>query len=391
MTAHPGLFFVVESPFSLRDWDRFGIDELSNRFDVVVVDVSAISKPRLAEVRQGDAMEDPRIIRPTNADALVRAIEERHPRAILANLGVGPIRTELFAVAQRRGVVLAEFNLGVIPDSGLKSASAVTRLRQRVRQLPSLAQLPHAFNERRKKRRLPEVEPDVFFRGGLRASGRQAKAGKIVVDVHSIDYETSLHISKTDIQVNPRQVAYLDQDLAFHTDFPGLGLKHPVSARDFYPSINSFFDWLEGEHGLEVVICPHPRADAPSYSSRFPNRRISTYPTSMEIRQSAAVCGHRSTSFSFAVVFEKPALVLTSNEMSGSWYAPYVETFATELAAPLVNLSDPGSWIAPASTITAAQSNSYSTYRKNYLKSYDGPDRRLWTMIGDDLLRRIKV
>ena len=41
----PRLLFLVESPFSARDATRFGIDVLSESFEVTVVDATAAVSP----------------------------------------------------------------------------------------------------------------------------------------------------------------------------------------------------------------------------------------------------------------------------------------------------------------------------------------------------------
>jgi hypothetical protein len=221
----------------------------------------------------------------------------------------------------------------------------------------------------------------VFFRGGLKARGRHPLHGVSIIDVHSLDYETSVDFAASKPDSSDCRVAYLDQDLGYHSDLPGLRLRHPIT-----PEI---FDWLEQEKGCGVVVCPHPRTTTSHSERRFPHKKISGEKTGFEINRCTSVIGHVSTSFSFAVITRKPVAILTSREIARSWYAPYTETFARELLAPLVNLDDPATWVSPESTLTKDQQEAYELYELNYLKSYAGPTRKLWAIIGDKLLQKI--
>ena len=391
MSSPPRLLFAVESPFSERDWRRFGIDELSTRFQVSIIDVSPLSRPLLASSRGDLTLEDVRIIRVDTLAAVQRLFAEVQQGVFLNNVGSSEIRFRLFQMAREQGMVTAEFELGAMPVVALQFSSKIDKFIHRFRQLPSVGHLPRAVLARWHRREWADCIPDVFFRGGVCAHGRHHQLGSTVVDVHSLDYESTLDLDTNDQTIEDGQVVYLDQNLGFHSDVPGLGLRHPVNPELFYPVLNSYFDWLEHEHDLRVVICPHPRAQTDQTRERFPHRTVSQRTTAAEIWRSIAVLGHISTSFSFAVLAQKPTITITSNEMSRSWYAPYVDRFRTELAAPQINLDDRSTWTAPRSVLDAAQSQAYAEYLTNYLRSYEGPIRRLWKMVGDELLQRIKV
>lgn len=387
MTHLPTLLFTVESPFSKRDEQRFGISELSNYFNVVIADLSQISKPLISTSRQHDRIDDNYILQITSLDEMTEMFHAIDPAVLMNNIGVGQTRFHLFQLAAEKKVVTAEFQLGAIPSH--LSRSRFSKVVQRVKQLPSLQSLPAAMIQRSKNRHWKGCLPDVFFRGGLQANGWHPLRGKTIVDVHSIDYEMSRNFVVNDSDSRECRVAYLDQDLGYHSDIDGLGLRHPVTPETFYPQINHFFDWLEKEQNCRVVICPHPRTTRAHTERRFPGRHISEELTGFEIRRCSAVVGHVSTAFSYAVISRKPTMILTNSEISRSWYAPYTQMFVSELAAPLVNLDDHASWVPLMVTPNQEQREAFARYEVNYLKSYDGPARKLWDMIGDDLLQRV--
>lgn len=390
MNPETTLLIAVESPFSDRDWQRFDIERLAERFRVQIIDLSPIAQPTLHRLRSDTLTSKSCVSVVTSLGQLKSLVEAIGRGALISNLGFGEIRHELFRLARNHNLLITEFELGAMPDISDQQRSVFSRAIQRIRQLPSIWLLPKAALRKVRLRNSHDDLPDVFYRGGRHARGRHPQLGSVVVDVHSFDYEFAQSIDPSTLRSDPCRIAYLDQNLGFHTDVPGLGLKHPVSAHDFYPLINDYFDWLEKEHGLHVVICPHPRAQISATRDRFPGREISDSPTAVEVARSGVVCGHVSTSFSFAVIFEKPTLILTTTELSRSWYAPYINSFVKELAAPLVNLSVRDSWTIPSPTINANQESSYARYEINYLNSSIAETRRLWDLIGDDIFRRIQ-
>ena len=390
MKAKTPLLIAVESPFSERDWRRFDIERLAQRFNVQILDLSPIAQPTLHQLRSDTSIKDPRLNVITSLSQPKSFFETANRGALVSNLGVGRTRHELFRLARSHGFLIAEFELGAMPNLKARRPSTLARLIQRFRQLPSMWLLPKMVFGRLSRKDFYEDIPDVFYRGGHLAQGRHPQQGLEVVDVYSFDFELAQTIDRATLKSDPRRIVYLDQNLGFHSDVPGLGLKQPVTAQIFYPQINEYFDWLEKELGFHVVICPHPRAEVSATRERFPGKEISESSTAVEVARSGAVCGHVSTSFSFAVVFRKPALILTSSELSRSWYSPYIDLFVEELSAPLVNLSSRNSWISPDSKINAEQQTSYAQYETNYLNSSFTQTRRLWDLIGDDILGRIQ-
>jgi hypothetical protein len=383
------LFIAVESPFSERDWKRFDIEGLAERFNVRVIDLSPIAQPTLYRLRSETSIKETRVTAIMSIEQLESVFETVDGGALISNIGIGETRHHLFRLARSRNLLITEFELGAMPNIKERERSTLSRVIQRFRQVPSIWHVPKKVLGKIRRKSFSTDLPDVFYRGGQLARGRHPALGSEIVDVHSFDFELARTIDTTGLSIDPSRIAYLDQNIGFHSDVPGLGLKQPASAQDFYPLINEYFDWLESEHGFQIVICPHPRAEVSSTRERFPGREISQSPTALEVARSVSVLGHVSTSFSFAVIFRKPVTILTTSELSRSWYAPYISSFVDELAAPAVDLSTRSSWTKPLSAITETQRSLYALYEVNYLNSSFNQTRKLWELIGDDILSRI--
>jgi hypothetical protein len=82
---------------------------------------------------------------------------------------------------------------------------------------------------------------------------------------------------------------------------------------------------------------------------------------------------------------------LTSKELLSSWYWPFIAKFTDELQAPLINLSDPQTWVMPVNEISSEQQMAYARYVKSYIKDYPGTDGRLWQMIATAIIQRVNA
>lgn len=393
MTVQPAdkwaLFFLVESPFSERDWDRFGIADLLSKFDVRILDFTPLVSPTLWQSKGSSQFSDDRVTTIFEQSDAIRLIDQIRPRACILNLGEGELRSDLFTELRKRKVTTAEFQLGAMPTPDTSHFSPIERVEYRLKQASSLTQVPRILTERWRRRKNGQDLPDIFFRAGTKATGRHPQSGKEIVDVHSLDYEAFRESTKPTSIHTTRNVVYLDQDIGYHSDLQTLKMRSPATPSIFYVELNAYFRWLQDQCGLTVVVCPHPRATRSRLADRFPGIKISNLSTAQEIYGCRAVLGHVSTSFSFVTLAKRPTLILTSDELTRSWYWPYIQLFVEELSSPLVNVSDVSTWIEPPTLLSSNQSVAFDAYQRNYLRAYSGSDRRLWTMIGDELLQRV--
>ena len=204
--------------------------------------------------------------------------------------------------------------------------------------------------------------------------------------------------------VQPKHIVFLDQNLPFHGDFAIQKRKVPASAGKYFPALRQFFDRLERELGLPVVIAAHPRAAyaqegyaGPDY---FGGRRLVSGQTLPLIFDSALVLTHYSTAVNFAVMARRPLLLLTSDELEGS-EGHIIRSMGGHLGAPIANidrtdssflLGTSGASAAPdtpsaafASGLTQLNEAAYTRYFHNYIKEAGSPEKPFWQILLDDL------
>ena len=134
------------------------------------------------------------------------------------------------------------------------------------------------------------------------------------------DYEKYLQI-KDDAPIKDKPfIVFVDEYYPYHPDFieinPEMDLEH--LGKLYYHSMNHFFDVIEKQTGMKVIIAAHPMAD---YSTNpYGGREILMYKTAELIRDSAYVCMHHGFCLSYIALFDKPMCFISNEAIRGSRY-----------------------------------------------------------------------
>ncbi|MCX5855346.1 MAG: hypothetical protein NTZ24_12405 [Deltaproteobacteria bacterium] len=149
--------------------------------------------------------------------------------------------------------------------------------------------------------------------------GLAVTATSNVVWAHSYDYDTYLTEADKLGPVDINTGVFIDEYLPFHPDYAYSGLSTPVTPDEYYPKLCRFFDYLESKNRFKIFIAAHPRSryeDLPDY---FGGRPVIRGKTSELVRTSGFVILHTSTAVNFAVLYEKPIIIVTTDKYNEGW------------------------------------------------------------------------
>lgn len=218
-------------------------------------------------------------------------------------------------------------------------------------------------------RRLKLVKPFeiAFVAGGVLLSGNNFAAK--VVPINYFDYDHYIK-AKSDggrrLVTGPYAV-FLDINLPYHSDlaFSGYSQIDPIV---YYRSLNRFFDLLEREQGIKVIIAAHPRADYAD--ATFDGRQTFRLVTAELVKDAEFVLSHTSTAMSYAVLNAKPIIFIYTAAMATAFKRKFVRemrTYADCLDAPVHNIDE----ITSAQQVSLRQVNlkCYERYKYNFLTS----------------------
>jgi hypothetical protein len=208
-------------------------------------------------------------------------------------------------------------------------------------------------------------------------SGSVSKCGDREYEIrsHAFDYDTYLNLLNDNNYKTFNQIVFVDSNVTNHSDFIELGLTPYCTKDRYYKSINSFFDFVENALHMPVIIAPHPRTkDSSNLINLYNNRKVSNCSTAELVRGCNIVMSHVSTSINFAVLWKKPLLILSTNEIERSLYFA-IESICRLLEVNRINVDkyDKGVNLLQHANLPI---KNYSKYKKYLIKTESSPDEK---------------
>lgn len=376
------LYIIVKNPFTKRDFERFGIETLQRHFTVRILDCTAWVMPKALVTRAGEAMTLPAV----RTIGSLRQFKDELGDASggIAIDGVGQFSLKailLFHALKARGVKLLVWDSGAYPEptviEGTRSFAVKLVDAIRSNRVPLHV---NALIGKLLLKCLPDQTPDYALVSGTSwlDNPRFSRAAE-KIQAHSMDYETYWQLRRLPEYRRDDYAVYLDEDIADHEDNVEIGLKTPVSAHHFFGALSKFFDGFESASGIPVLIAGYPTERA-GRSVHFDGRELIQGETAQLVRNARVVFAHASTAVSYAVLWRRPVVFLTSDEMIASWYHSWIEAPRAILKSPIVNIDDAPDWSRVGEWQDIDQ-GAYRTYEATYIKSPSSPDKSLWEIV----------
>ena len=260
MSAVTRVIFFVETPFSRRDYDRYGIEILQkNGFDVEVWDFIPFLYPEDIECTVSDPINFSGYRQFRSKKEALDAISKLDRSCFVVFLiacryGSFALYRALSTVRVRYGKVV----VNVLPV--LKTPKSV--LAQITKS--SLAQLAQALFSRIPFHYMGIHPATVLLAGGEQSvrskrfylANRETKT----IWAHTLDYDLYLNERAKSVFVDTKVGVFLDENLPFHYEYHRYGYDPPCGPDEYYQSLRRFFDCLEREYGVRIVIAAHPRS-----------------------------------------------------------------------------------------------------------------------------------
>lgn len=375
------LRIFVKNPFTRRDYERMGIVELGQHFDVQILDCSPWLMPKTARTRGGYAMELPNLLTVASYRQLRNLLDDTSGGVAVDYVGQFSLKAILlFHYLKRRKFKLVVVDSGahVFPPernlAGLSIRNGIYALKNRYLQRGLKAVTRRLFLSL-----LPDQSPDVAFVSGTSwmTNSRLAQARE-KIPAHSFDCERFLQVRNLPPFRAGEYAVYLDENIAGHEDNAELGYSSPVTDAKFFPALATFFASYETVSRVPVIVAGYP-SDRPDLRSHgFDSREVVYGETPNLIRGAKLVFAHASTAISFAILWRRPLVFLTSQEIVSSWYHPWIEAPGRFLNAPIVDVdSFEMSKSAVAEWLNFDRS-AYDCYEETFIRSKGAPAISLW-------------
>jgi hypothetical protein len=384
------LYICIKNPFTERDFNRMGISDLSNHFNLRIFDCTSWLLPKAFKTRGNKVLHHPSRVEIFSLLDLIKSIKS-DGGFVLDFVGqFSPKSILMFAVFQKRKIRIVVMDSGAYPapDIFVAPRSNFKKIFDALKHGGFMLHLMARINQLLIKI-LPNQRPYIAFVSGdaWRTESRFLSAEKKIL-AHSFDYEVFRRMKDgTDnsygIADKPYAV-YLDENITGHEDNAEMGLAAPASSDKYYPSLARFFDRYESVSGHGIIIAGYPGGGC-KLNNQFGDREVYYNQTALLVKNASIIFAHASTAISYAVLWKKPIVFLTSEQILKSWYQPWIEAPKIFLKAPLINIDSSTSF--SLSDFPFVNLLSYDQYEKTFIKAADAPKKPLWDIVQSTLLQ----
>ena len=387
------VIYLINSPLNERNFKRFGIQTWINYgWKVKAFDITKILHPKFWSYVDGSKIGvafDGLIIFQKINDLISELNKLKKKIVFIDMLGVGIIENRIRKIAKTHGVVV-KLNLGSIPSPQISSIwEKISLLRRPI-------VLAHTLKKFLKKSFVKILSkkyyPDYFVIAGSALMAGVNKKEISIIQAHNFDYDFFLKEKNTKQNKDSNFLVFLDEDGPYHSDFIHLGIKPYVTAKNYYPAVDLGLNEIAKSLKLNIKIAAHPR-------SNYENKQIKYQHPILEnktfelVRDADVVVGHSSTGLQWAVMMNKPIILVTTNEIQNAFYSkPFlklINSFATQLGKKIINLDDI-SKIKNINTYLSIDKEKYKKYIENYVKTKKSPEKLLWNIVIEKIEKELR-
>lgn len=323
------IVIMIIVPLNERDYKRFGIEVLKKSgFNVSVFDLSLLL---FSQENKGDY--ENLVIPIHDYFDLEKKISKIKSNTLFVTLfGLSSKTIRVIKILEKMDAMTAIYNTNVIPIT-FQSVSLFERLKINLKSLApySLIQKFYFLYATRVQK---TKTPTYAILGGKK-SDRFFKEDTKKIWAHTLDYDIFLETDKELKKViNEPYCLFLDNYIPHHPDIKRAGLEKNFKrmADSYYQKLNSFFDYIEKLYSLKVVIAAHPRAEYDKIGDVWNGRDIYYNQTIGLVKYSEFCMMHASTSINFPILYQKPLIFLTLDELD-SIYGGIIDGFAKSVGA----------------------------------------------------------
>lgn len=386
------IIVITAYPFNQRDYDRFGIELLrSNGLTVEIWDItSCLHKKINDQLATEDTSNFKGLHIFKEKGDIVSAISSLDKGCIINCFIEYSIRTFfIFRAISKQQIKYSVFGMASFPNPYPIQNSFIRRIVSIPKKVASLKIneiIQHSLNKILLNYYfLFCISPaSIIILGGEKSTGCSSypvnkKTTRLWT--HMPDYDIYLH-DKTEINGTCKKSGvFLDEYFPLHPDFLCMGIDFPISPDNYYPKICNFFKILEKRMNTEIVIAAHPRSDYENLPDYFCGRSIIKGKTGHLVKESSFVIAHMSTSIDFAVLYHKPIVFITSDDLqkmnSGKNISGlYIQAIASELGKKPINIDNLSGFNLDKEM--EINEEAYIRYKNLYIKKQGTPEKPMW-------------
>ena len=335
----PKIIFLTDNLFYNRDYARFGFKYLNKNFQIDVVNVSNITRPSFLKNIKEKQFRYKNVHYFNNLEELKKYIHKRKFNYSYDFLGVDFKSWKIRKILVKKNVKLLKiFNddqtvLNLNKKSFLKRLSEI--FNRNKKKLNFLKKINNRLNIFLNK---DFVWDYGIFHNRHAFNRNNKKRCKKYIKTNSFDFDTFL-INKYKKNLKFKNYfVFIDNSISNHPDYSYHGTTLDIDDKKYHDDHKLFFDHFEKENNSKIIIAGSPKIKYRN-NKIFGNRLIKYQLTSLLIKNSRGVLIHNSSAVNFAVLYRKPIIFLTTNEISKTWFGYYNDILANFFKQKIININ----------------------------------------------------
>lgn len=330
---------ITDLGFQKKEFDKFFINELGKEFDIFIFDFTKITNPILNEIVKKKQIKLKNFYEVNKIEEFEKTFLNHKFLTTIHNISNYELilkinnffKSNLLSVTiiQNHYVLAVKKNIYQKILNGIFSLMDKKRIQGKIRYL----------NFKKK---------DIHYADNVLVCGlkglEDSKIGPNtkIIKGHSREYDLHLNnpLKKGNLYIKEEYSVFLDQYLPFHTDGTLFKKFNPkVTKEKYFPALNNFFSKFEKYTNTKVIIASHPKSNYEKLKEDYWYGREFFYDQTYDLIKNANyVLCHQSSALSYAIIFNKPIIFLTSNEYIKSYDSFTVHGYSKYFERPLFNI-----------------------------------------------------
>jgi len=387
----PRVIFFVDSPFCQRDYKRYGMDVfLQNGFDIMVWDLSLALHPQLQGkfILSDQVTWHKHIIFKTKQEVVAALNQCPNDTYIINTLNYNGDTFCIYRALSKNNIPYFVTAVSVFLPFTLNSTIKSKLLRYLKVFNPN--KLKSYVLQRLPLRYLNILPAKFVIAEGLKCNIKRPEVASTtkMVRTHSLDYDIYLSLKNNPVNNPDNTWVYLDNYLVYHSDALFSGEKLPITPKRYYKELCQFFDVLEKNHQCKIIIAAHPRSQYDTMPDLFDKRPVIKGKTAELVQQAKAVIVSFSTSITFPVLYKKPIIFFTTDELNNYRitqvnYMKLIHDLAALFGKKPINIS---SAVEDDLKVDLRMDDvKYNDYCNHYIKAHGSDDLPFWQIICNEI------
>ena len=380
------ILILTDIGFSKRDYTRFGVNILEKKYKVDILDFTEWLSPRYWKIYPEKIYNFEGHKKISNYNDLEEAISSKDIINVIDYLSSEEAYSILDYIKKKKLSLTKVLNNLVLENN--------RTFWELLHKLFFLCFKPKILFKKiififKKKKEINFFYDCVVIGGKKGMEHVKAKNAKKIIKSHSFDYDVFLELNNKNSNLNLKPYAvFLDQCVPFHPGAIYRGENSQVTKEKYFPALNDFFTNFENKTGLEIIFAANPRSRYDLYPEFLYGRKYFINKTSELVKNSKLVLLHTTTSMSYAVLYNKPIIFITTDEYIKSFDDFKIHSYSRSLNSLLFNIDDKNNYskIPKNDKIYSFDKAKYEEYKNNYVKFPGTPDKNLGYIFLDSIV-----